>query len=363
MSLRTHLVEEHARAHRPHRWPGRRPAAHPLRPLRAAQPGRTLGAASRPTPTRPGSRASPPARRSAVHRRRARRRSSSDFVRAAVARAATPASTSSTSSTATATWATSCSARATAGPRTAATRGRTRFLRRVVEGIRRDAPGLAVGVRVRRSTPCRSARTPRGVGDARGATCAAYRYAFGAARATRPPRPTSSRARAFLGELEGLGIRWICISAGSPYYNPHIQRPALFPPSRRLPAAGGSAGRLRPADRRGRARSSATSRTCGSSAPATPTSRSGCRTSARRRCARGGPISSASAGWCSRYPELPADVLAGQPLHAQPHLPHLQRLHHRAAQRPGLGLLPARSFYKAHPDAARLKAIKEGTPA
>jgi len=27
------------------------------------------------------------------------------------------------------------------------------------------------------------------------------------------------------------GIRLVCISAGSPYYNPHIQRPALFPPS------------------------------------------------------------------------------------------------------------------------------------
>ena len=23
----------------------------------------------------------------------------------------------------------------------------------------------------------------------------------------------------------------VCLSAGSPYYNPHIQRPALFPPS------------------------------------------------------------------------------------------------------------------------------------
>ena len=28
-----------------------------------------------------------------------------------------------------------------------------------------------------------------------------------------------------------LGIRLVCVTAGSPYYNPHIQRPALFPPS------------------------------------------------------------------------------------------------------------------------------------
>ena len=58
-----------------------------------------------------------------------------------------------------------------------------------------------------------------------------YTSAFGllARRATwRTPSP---RARAFLRVLRGLGIRWICVTAGSPYYNPHMQRPALFPPS------------------------------------------------------------------------------------------------------------------------------------
>jgi hypothetical protein len=35
----------------------------------------------------------------------------------------------------------------------------------------------------------------------------------------------------FLDLLAALGITLVCISAGSPYYNPHIQRPALFPPS------------------------------------------------------------------------------------------------------------------------------------
>jgi 2,4-dienoyl-CoA reductase-like NADH-dependent reductase (Old Yellow Enzyme family) len=34
-----------------------------------------------------------------------------------------------------------------------------------------------------------------------------------------------------LHHLEELGIELICITAGSPYYVPHIQRPALFPPS------------------------------------------------------------------------------------------------------------------------------------
>ena len=31
--------------------------------------------------------------------------------------------------------------------------------------------------------------------------------------------------------LQALGIRLVCTTAGSPYYNPHIQRPAYFPPS------------------------------------------------------------------------------------------------------------------------------------
>lgn len=34
-----------------------------------------------------------------------------------------------------------------------------------------------------------------------------------------------------IGHLEKMGVEMVCITAGSPYYVPHIQRPALFPPS------------------------------------------------------------------------------------------------------------------------------------
>ena len=40
-----------------------------------------------------------------------------------------------------------------------------------------------------------------------------------------------SEPERFLSLLEELGIQLVNITAGSPYYNPHIQRPALFPPS------------------------------------------------------------------------------------------------------------------------------------
>ncbi len=35
----------------------------------------------------------------------------------------------------------------------------------------------------------------------------------------------------FMDFLKELGIKLVCTTVGSPYYNPHIQRPAAFPPS------------------------------------------------------------------------------------------------------------------------------------
>ena len=46
------------------------------------------------------------------------------------------------------------------------------------------------------------------------------------------------------------------------------------------------------------------------------------------------------------YPELPADVLARRAAEARSVLPDVQRLHHRAATRPGVGLLSARSVLR-----------------
>ena len=59
---------------------------------------------------------------------------------------------------------------------------------------------------------------------------APYEAAFGAD----PSDPTTydlGPGEEFLRALESLDIRMVNLSAGSPYYNPHIQRPALFPPS------------------------------------------------------------------------------------------------------------------------------------
>jgi len=106
---------------------------------------------------------------------------------------------------------------------------RTRFLREIVTGIHQAAPGLLIGVRLSAWDwiGFRPGEDGRGVPE----TWAdgAYPYAFGGDGTglgidlTEPNR--------YLDLLEELGIRLVCITAGSPYYNPHIQRPALFPPS------------------------------------------------------------------------------------------------------------------------------------
>lgn len=56
-----------------------------------------------------------------------------------------------------------------------------------------------------------------------------YRYAFGGDGTGLGI--DLSEPLAFLDLLASLDITLVCITAGSPYYNPHIQRPALFPPS------------------------------------------------------------------------------------------------------------------------------------
>jgi 2,4-dienoyl-CoA reductase-like NADH-dependent reductase (Old Yellow Enzyme family) len=57
-----------------------------------------------------------------------------------------------------------------------------------------------------------------------------YRWGFGV-NAENPIEPDLTEAARFLSLLRELGIRLVNISAGSPYYNPHVQRPTLFPPS------------------------------------------------------------------------------------------------------------------------------------
>ncbi|MCI0422180.1 MAG: NADH:flavin oxidoreductase [Acidobacteria bacterium] len=115
---------------------------------------------------------------------------------------------------------------------------RTRFLREVTAGIRSAAPGLLIGVRLSafdmvpfRPDPDRSSPGKLGPGVPEPhEQCIPYRWGFG----VNPQDPTQADLAEpvrFLSLLEELDIRLVNLTAGSPYYNPHIQRPALYPPS------------------------------------------------------------------------------------------------------------------------------------
>jgi 2,4-dienoyl-CoA reductase-like NADH-dependent reductase (Old Yellow Enzyme family) len=115
------------------------------------------------------------------------------------------------------------------GPYGGSFENRTRFLREVVEGIRREAPGLHMGVRVSIFDwlPFRPGPDGKGVPEAWDA--GDYDYAFGSDSSGLDI--DLAEAHAFLDLLQNLGIDLVCVTAGSPYYNPHITRPAMFPPS------------------------------------------------------------------------------------------------------------------------------------
>jgi 2,4-dienoyl-CoA reductase-like NADH-dependent reductase (Old Yellow Enzyme family) len=104
---------------------------------------------------------------------------------------------------------------------------RTRFMREIIEGIQADVPGLMTVVRlsVFDTVPYRSGID--GVGEPDPGDTGGCGFGMlgsdgmGAAL---------EDARWVLRMLRKLGVRAICVTGGTPYYNPHVQRPALFPP-------------------------------------------------------------------------------------------------------------------------------------
>jgi NADPH2 dehydrogenase len=115
---------------------------------------------------------------------------------------------------------------------------RTRFLCEVVAGVRATAPGLIIGVRLSafdtipfrpESARSESGKPATGVPEAF-RELLPYRWGFGV-DAANPVQADLTEPVQFLSLLSELGIKLVNLSAGSPYYNPHLQRPALYPPS------------------------------------------------------------------------------------------------------------------------------------
>lgn len=109
---------------------------------------------------------------------------------------------------------------------------RTRFLREIVAGIREEASSLEIGTRVSAFDfpPFRPGEEevgePKLYLDEEGQ----YPFAF-CGDPEHPLEIKNDEMFLLMDLLQSLGIQLVNFSAGSPYYNPHILRPAYFPPS------------------------------------------------------------------------------------------------------------------------------------
>jgi NADPH2 dehydrogenase len=115
---------------------------------------------------------------------------------------------------------------------------RTRILREIISGIRASGNQIDIGVRLSafdwvpfKPDPAQSQPGKLGPGIPEDFShCLPYRYAFG----VNPNNPVEfdlTETFQFAELCVELGVKLLNLSAGSPYYNPHIQRPAAYPPS------------------------------------------------------------------------------------------------------------------------------------
>jgi 2,4-dienoyl-CoA reductase-like NADH-dependent reductase (Old Yellow Enzyme family) len=115
---------------------------------------------------------------------------------------------------------------------------RTRILREIIAGIRAAGNKIDIGVRLSafdfvpfKPDDSRSSAGRLGPGIPEDFShCLPYRYAFGVNQQNPVEYDLAEPAR-FLELCGNLGVKIVNLSAGSPYYNPHIQRPAAYPPS------------------------------------------------------------------------------------------------------------------------------------
>jgi 2,4-dienoyl-CoA reductase-like NADH-dependent reductase (Old Yellow Enzyme family) len=103
---------------------------------------------------------------------------------------------------------------------------RMRFMRNIIEAVRAAVPGLLIAVRFSAFDLVPYRKKADGVGEP-DPDADRVNHGFGL---THGEQASIDDAVELLTALERMDVRWICVSGGSPYYNPHTQRPALFPP-------------------------------------------------------------------------------------------------------------------------------------
>ncbi len=235
---------------------------------------------------------------------------------------------------------------------------RTRFPREIIRGIQAHNPGLRIGVRFSAFDiiPVRPGPDRVGTPDWGPFAGQTYPYAFGGDGSGLGYN--LAEPIALVQMLAGLGVHLVCLTAGSPYYTPHVQRPAYFPPSD---------GYLPPEDPlAGVARQIEAARQVKAACPQAVIVGSAYSAlqdwlpHVAQAAVRNGWVDFVGLGRMAlSYPELPADVLAARPIQRK----RLCRTFSDCTTAPRIGLVsgcyPLDPLYKESPQAAILEQAKK----
>ena len=235
--------------------------------------------------------------------------------------------------------------------------GRTRLLTTIIERVREACPDLMICVRlsVFDSLPYKTSRKIGEPMDASGLL--PYRLGFGICEDD-PLEYDLTEPFELIARLQQLGVAALNVSCGSPYYNPHIQRPAIFPPRDGYqPPEDPLVGVVRQLD---------AARKCKAAFPDMPMVGSGYSylqdylPHVAQAVVREGWIDSVGLGrMVLSYPELPAETLGEGTMARRKVCRTFSDC--TTAPRNGIvsGCFPLDPFYKEHPDAAAVREIKQ----
>lgn len=241
---------------------------------------------------------------------------------------------------------------------------RTRFLLAVLDAVHVAAPRISIAVRL--SLFDALPHHPQGttaegcLGPGRPEQAPLpYLYGFGI-NPLAPAQADLEEPVALVRTLRDAGVAWLNVTAGSPYYVPHIQRPALFPPSD---------GYAPPEDPLlGVHRLLVAARDIKAAVPEMVVVSSGWTylqeyiPHVAQACVRAGWFDAVGLGrMVLSYPELPADVLDGRPLQRK----RLCRTFSDCTTAPRKGFVsgcyPLDPYYRGLPVRAAVEAAKRGS--
>ncbi len=240
---------------------------------------------------------------------------------------------------------------------------RTRFLREIVAGIQNECPGLRIGVRLSAFDFPPFTPDENNVGKMMelrdGIRC--YPYAFGGDPG-HPGQIKLDEPIAVMQLLHAIGVELVNFSAASPYYNPHLTRPAQYPPSD---------GYISPEDPLiGVGRQMTVAAELKQSGPGLATVGSAYTylqswlPNVAQAVVRSGMIDFVGLGrMILSYPEMPSDILQGKVLDRK----RICRTFSDCTTAPRNGMVsgcyPLDPYFKERPEAQTVKGVKKGSGA